>query len=117
MDRSITRRVYVCGPVSGVEGRNVVAFERARAALARAGYEVVIPHDVVPSTMDDATQRGEIMRRCLRAMLGCDAVATLPGWQASVGARQEVHVARLAGIPVRGVSADGVTTYVTWMSW
>lgn len=100
-------RIYVCGPVSGHEARNVVAFERARAMLERNGEEAVIPHDVVPPGMDDSTERGEIMRRCLTALLGCDAVYALRGWQASEGARQEVAVAGMAGIPVVEQTGDG----------
>lgn len=91
-------KVYVCGPVSGVEDRNVEAFEGARRRLRALGHEVVIPHDVVPADMSDDTERGEIMRRCLTAMLGCDEVVALPGYECSDGSVQELRVAQVAGM-------------------
>lgn len=40
------------------------------------------------------------MKFDLPAVLDSDAVAVLPGWERSTGARLEVHVARVCGIPV-----------------
>lgn len=89
--------MYVCGPVSGFEARNVVAFERAAGVLRRRGHVVFLPQDVVPAS---ETDRERAMRHCIQTMLACDEVAVLPGWQRSAGAREEVRVARLCGIPV-----------------
>ena len=40
------------------------------------------------------------LRRDLAALLGCDAVALLPGWQDSKGACLERHVAEQLGMPI-----------------
>ena len=47
------------------------------------------------------------LREDLRAMLDCDGVATLPGWEFSTGARNEVNVAGLLRMPVRPLELWG----------
>ena len=94
-------RLYVSGPVTGVEGRNRAAFEAAARELSsRLRYAVEIPHDTVPSDADWI----EAMRVSLRAMLGCDGVAMLPGWQRSAGARLEQSVAVAVGMECHTVA-------------
>ena len=41
-------KVYISGPVTGHEDRNLGAFLDAARRLAEAGYEPVLPHSVVP---------------------------------------------------------------------
>ena len=93
-------RLYVCGPVSGRPDRNRVAFERARYTLIVAGYDVVIPHDIIPEDADDATERDAIMQACMDRIDECDGVALLSGWAGSRGATQEVDHACSKHIPV-----------------
>lgn len=89
-------RIYVAGPVTGIEENNRPAFERARVMLADAGFSVLVPHDLVRG---GETWR-QCMRVCLSAMLACDGVCALEGWQASKGAKLELKVARSVGMPV-----------------
>lgn len=87
-------RLYVIGPVSGVPDLNRRSFEGARRELEGAGYEVVIPHDVVPpdTTWDLA------MRLSIAEMMCCDAVAMLDGILRSDGAMIERDLCRRIGI-------------------
>lgn len=95
------KRLYVSGPVTGIEGRNRAAFEAAARELSsRLRCAVELPHDTVPP---DAGWI-EAMRLSLRAMLGCDGVAMLPGWQRSAGARLEQSVAVSVGMECHTVS-------------
>lgn len=83
-------RVYVAGPMSGIPDFNFPAFHAAADALRAAGYDVVSPaelHDHTDRTWDF------YMRSALVAMLACDEVVLLPGWQHSRGARLERQVA------------------------
>ena len=41
----------------------------------------------------------EYMRTDLRAMLDCEMIALLPGWEQSRGARREVSIADELGMP------------------
>lgn len=90
----MTLSVYVVGPVTGVEGLNRDEFERVRGELARAGYAARIPHDYVPECYGWEAA----MRASVTAMLRCDGVALLDGWQASRGARIERDLAKSLGM-------------------
>lgn len=69
-------RLYVIGPVTGRENLNCKAFEDAKEKLWDAGYDVLIPHDVV---LPIATHE-RAMRLSIKTMLGCDGVAALTDW-------------------------------------
>jgi hypothetical protein len=90
----------------GLPNFNFPAFHAAAADLRDRGYEVWSPaeHDqdagFVPTTGEGLRSLREYMRDDLPALLGSDKVVVLPGWEASEGARLEVHVAETCGIPV-----------------
>ena len=89
-------RVFVSGPVSGIDGLNRDAFEDARARLSAMGCTVLVPHDFVPA---GATWQ-KAMRRTVETLARADVVACLPGWEDSRGSRVEVELARGLGVPV-----------------
>lgn len=82
-------RVYVSGPVSGRDGRNVAAFEEAAAALEAAGYRASVPTRFIAPD----TPRGKAMRGCIAELLRCDGICMLDGWESSKGAALEYAVA------------------------
>lgn len=103
--------IYVAGPMRGLPEHNYPAFNSAAAMLRAAGAHVVNPVEVNHGADDDGTQPPEFyVRRDLTAMLGvrapgalgfgsagCNAIALLPGWERSVGARCEATVALTLG--------------------
>lgn len=91
--------LYVAGPVTGRENRNLAAFEEAERELYRAGFWPSLPHRVVP---EDARWE-DAMKKSVALMEGCDGVALLPDWRASRGARIEAALASEIGMPVCGV--------------
>lgn len=84
--------------MTGVEDFNRAAFAAEAARLRAMGFEVVNPAEIVPE--GGGTDWERYMRADLRAMLTCDTVALLPGWERSRGAHLEVHVAHRVGIDV-----------------
>jgi len=93
-------KLYVSGPMTGLPEFNYPAFDQAASELRRAGHEVCSPHEVeVQETWED------YLRIDLRLLLGCEAVATLPGWESSRGASLECHVARCLGMTIAPVEA------------
>jgi nucleoside 2-deoxyribosyltransferase len=90
--------------MSGLPDHGYSAFEAAALSWREAGYEVVSPHELndPAKTHEElaATPWADYLRRDLRALLDCDGVVALPGWEASAGASLEIHVARALGMPV-----------------
>ncbi len=91
-------RVYVSGPMSGINGHNFPAFNAAAEQLRAAGYEVENPAD---KGVIEGWEWEDYLRYDLVKLLECDEVVALPGWEQSRGAQLEVHVAQSLRMPVR----------------
>ena len=91
--------IYMIGPVTGKPDLNREVFEDAKERLRDAGYDVMIPHDVV---LPGATHP-VAMRLSIKTMLGCDGVAMLTDWVESQGATLENRVARACGLTLHFV--------------
>ena len=92
-------QVYICGPMRGLPRRNFSAFFAAEDLLAGQGWKVWNPARVDieldgfnPDTDENALTMPEYMRRDFIAILSCEAVAMLPGWERSEGGRREVSL-------------------------
>lgn len=81
--------------MSDVVGLNWPTFASAAATLRAEGYDVVSPHELefAGETSPGSLPWTEYLRRDLCAMLECDAIALLPGWTQSRGARLEFQTA------------------------
>ncbi|WP_421228514.1 DUF4406 domain-containing protein [Aeromonas jandaei] len=86
-------KVYVAGPMTGLPEFNRPAFFAAEAHLKELGAVVVNP-----AVLPDGFSHDAYMRMCIPMMMECDAVAFLPGWQQSKGARQEFTRAHSFGL-------------------
>ena len=107
-------RIYIAGPMRGIEEFNFPAFHAAAARLRAAGHVVFDPAEHDESTGFDATgltghEDLAGLGFDLRAALGADlawitstaeAVCVLGGWARSKGASAEVCVAVALGLPV-----------------
>ena len=91
------KRIYISGPMTGMPELNFPAFHAEAARLTALGYDVVNPADLNPEP-----EKGwhECMRRDLAALLTCDALALMDGWQKSAGAHLEMHVAHRVGMEI-----------------
>lgn len=95
-------RVYVSGPMTGISHFNFPAFIKAVEGLRVQGHDVVSPHELAHA---DGGRPGSIpwhqyLREDLIAMLTCDAIVVLPGWDGSRGSTLEVFVATQVGMSV-----------------
>lgn len=107
-------KVYLAGPMRGYPQFNQAAFIAGAETLRAAGHEVWSPYeDNLSHGLDTSGMNGDQaeaervrpLRECLAGDLSwiclhADAVAVLPGWEASLGANAEVAAARALGIPV-----------------
>lgn len=90
-------RVYIAGPMSGIEDYNIPAFNLAAAKWRAQGWHVENPGEF--GEHDDWTWM-DYMVRDLPLLMRCDAIAMMPGWQKSKGAQLEKLVAEYLGFPV-----------------
>lgn len=93
-DRPRQLMIYIAGPVTGCHDNNRAAFTAAADRLRQQGYSVFNP---TASNMEGRPLR-EIMAYLLPQLCQCDAIAMLPGWWRSGGARIEWALARYLGL-------------------
>jgi hypothetical protein len=96
-------RIYLAGPMSGIEALNFPAFAKAAAYLRAAGHEVINPAEENP---DHGMAWADALRADIPLLLTCEAIALLPGWEESKGARLEHHIARELGMRVMHLPGD-----------
>lgn len=87
-------KVYIAGPMTGYPQLNYPAFHAAAARLRGMGFEVISPAELNPET----TPYREAMLNDILALVECDHICMLQGWQASKGATLEHHIAAVLGI-------------------
>jgi hypothetical protein len=91
-----SKQIYVSGPMTGLPSLNFPAFAAMTAALRATGHTVINPAEI----NTDGGSWSDCMRRDIAALMHCDTVATLPGWEHSKGARLEVLIAERLGMTV-----------------
>ncbi len=81
-------KIYVAGPMSGIEDFNYPAFHDMAKKLEAQGHCVMNPA-ILPKgfSEDDYMDVALAMLRC------CDAIIMLKGWQGSMGAKAEYALA------------------------
>ena len=100
--------VYIAGPMTGIKYFNFPAFDYAGVVIRAAGYTPVNPAQLDRQAGFDAMTLPEnfdwystpprfdmaaCIKRDIDALLKCDAIYLLDGWQQSKGARAEHAIA------------------------
>ena len=93
--------LYLAGPISGLPNFNYDAFAAAAAELRAAGYTVLNPAENNDGDPHHPEGRPWYLRKAIKQLLKADAVALLPGWEKSAGAKMEVAIANELGVPAR----------------
>ena len=93
-----TKRIYIAGPMTGQPDHNYPAFHAAAERFRQAGWEVVNPAENFGGRTD--LPRESYLRADVALLVECDAVAMLPGWEDSRGAKMEYLLARELTLPV-----------------
>lgn len=99
--------VYVAGPMTGIADFNFPAFDSAARVLESQGYTVLNPAQMDRDVGFDpsaghasAEFLRDALRRDLAAICGADAIAMLPGWEHSGGAKIEWMLAAHLGLEI-----------------
>lgn len=110
-------RVYLAGPMRGIPEFNFPAFHKAAKVLRAMGHEVFNPAEsdeevygegfasgnLTGNEEEAAAQKGFSLREALERDLTwitrhAEAIALLPGWEKSRGARAEYSTAEALGL-------------------
>jgi hypothetical protein len=89
-------KLYLSGPMTGVENFNHELFNKVAAEFRMVGFEVCSPSEFFDG--DTSREREEYMREAFKYLLEADTVVILPGWEQSKGARIEITVAQELGL-------------------
>lgn len=100
-----TKKVFISGPMSGIEDCNRTAFMEAEILLKRAGFDVFNP--IIFAGLEGWSE-SEIMDLDLTALSKCNAIYQLDGWENSGGANVEWAYAKKCGLEVINHS---------WLDW
>lgn len=120
-------KVYLAGPMSGIPEFNYPAFHRVAANLRAFGYHVFNPAErdievhgtdiscgnLSGSVAQAEADHGFCRRRALRDDTAwicehADAIALLPGWEQSSGARAEKALAEALGLHIMMISDQDI---------
>jgi hypothetical protein len=104
-------RVYIAGPMSGMIDLNFPAFHAAAAEYRKRGAFVINPaemnggdaeiyHTEKMTAEQYHAHWVKCMKKDINALMTCDAIVMLPGWQKSRGAKLEHHIARNLGLTI-----------------
>lgn len=83
------KKIYVAGPITGIPNGNSAAFHLADVKLSNKGFSVLNPA-LLPAGLEEH----EYMDICMAMVRSCDAVYMLEGWEDSLGAQAEYHLAK-----------------------
>jgi hypothetical protein len=99
-------RIYIAGPMTGLPEHNFPAFDTAARRLEKAGWEVVNPADNFGGLTNPP--RASYLRIDVALLLQCDALALLPCWEDSIGARLEYLLARELDLPIFDATGEPI---------
>ncbi|MDD4572576.1 MAG: DUF4406 domain-containing protein [Sphaerochaeta sp.] len=94
-------KVYISGPMSGLDDDNRDEFSRMASLLQAKGHEPVNPHNISKEAEARIKKPSyfDYLRADLAILMTCDAYVLLDGWGDSNGARIEKGLADDLGIP------------------
>lgn len=101
------KKIYIAGKVTGEPlAECTMKFGQAQKEIEALGFIAVNPLAVVG---DFQSYWEPAMKKCVKALVDCDAVIVLPCWENSKGAKIERQLAWDLDIPVFGYNKLGLS--------
>ncbi|BDA14065.1 hypothetical protein KAM339_026060 [Aeromonas caviae] len=107
MSNQRRKRIYIAGPMSGIDDCNRPAFHAEALHQQQKGHIVLNP-----ATLPDGLTQQQYMGICIEMVKIADEVIMLPNWVNSQGATAEFHLAMKCGKVIRQAE-DGFAWYPT----
>lgn len=90
------KKVYLSGPITYCRNYKGLFMFAERIARSCDASRIFNPARQIPTNLD----YWSAMRRCIAALVECDTIVMLPGWEESRGAMMEYDIAVFCGIDV-----------------
>ena len=100
------KRIYIAGPMTGIERWNRPAFVKAAERLRGLGWEVTSPVEIADAFGSQNTivttpgMLDTVIDEELAELAKCDAIYLLTGWENSRGAKCELFLALDKGMEI-----------------
>lgn len=90
------KTIYISGPMTGIENLNRDMFDEAESLLRECGENPINPHRFP----EQESYEDYLMIDLEMIAMAADAIALLPGWESSPGAKKELKTAIELGLEV-----------------
>lgn len=105
------KKIYIAGKVTGEPiAECTKKFRLAQKEIESMGFDGINPFEVV---MDFKATWQAAMKKCIKALVDCDAMVILPCWQDSKGAKIERKLAEDLGITIVNYNSFGLKVLKT----
>ena len=83
------KTIYISGPMTGIENLNRDMFDEAESLLRECGENPINPHNFP----EQKSYEDYLLLDLEMIAMAADAIALLPGWESSPGAKKELKAA------------------------
>lgn len=90
------KTIYISGPMTGIENLNRDMFDEAESLLRECGENPINPHNFP----EQKSYEDYLLLDLEMIAMAADAIAMLPGWERSPGAKKELKTAIELGLEV-----------------
>lgn len=102
---------YLAGPMSGFPLHNYPVFAWVAKRLRAQGWDIVSPIEINPG-QEHSDFSEPLFRSCMQAdihaLVDCDAIILMPGWEHSRGAMIEFELAKALGHEIYFITSMSV---------
>ena len=102
----MSKKIYIAGPMRGLPFNNYPKFDRVAEKLRKEGWDVVNPTEIgaTVGTIEQLNNNDKLLQTVLykemSALVNCDALYLLTGWERSAGAKTELLNALAADLEI-----------------
>ena len=90
------KTIYISGPMTGIENLNRDMFYEAESLLRECGENPINPHNFP----EQKSYEDYLLLDLEMIAMAADAIALLPGWEKSPGAKKELATAISLGLEI-----------------
>lgn len=90
------KTIYISGPMTGIENLNRDMFDEAESLLRECGENPINPHNFP----EQKSYEDYLLLDIEMIAMAADAIALLPGWENSPGAKKELAAAISLGLEI-----------------